>query len=250
MTHPPVVLITQRVVVFPLREERGDYLDQRWFHLFQDLGVDAYAAPNNQPAAVELYTRIGPDLLVLSGGNNLGPLISRGAVTELADDVAEERDLVESALLALAERDGVAVLGVCRGAQLIAARMGALLHPDPRHAGTRHTVRRVDGLTVHSKDLTWGAWPQHFTVASHHHWVLPTASELPPELCAVAVADDETVEAFTDRGGQTLGIMWHPEREPSPLHPGRSALRRIIEETRSHKSGCLSPRTPQISRRE
>ncbi|MEU6245692.1 gamma-glutamyl-gamma-aminobutyrate hydrolase family protein [Streptomyces sp. NPDC047024] len=209
------VAVTQRRVRFPTRGEEGDYLDARWMPLLASHRV--VLVPGDLGAARRLLDGLELAAILLSGGNDVPG--APGAV-----DLAPQRDAVEHWLLDRAERSGTTtVVGVCRGAQVLAARAGARLAEDaPRHAGTRHEVRAV-------VPASWG-WPETFTVASHHRHVLPAAG-LPAGLRVLAVADGgATVEAFTYERLPWWGLMWHPERESPPRHATR-ALAQLLDAT-------------------
>lgn len=109
----------------------------------------------------------------------------------------------------LAAAQQIPVLGVCRGAQLLAARLGAHLERRPGHAGTQHGVRTLPG----APPMPW-IWPARFEVTSHHDWVI-SRHPLPAGIKVLAEADDGTVEAFAHPTERQWGLMWHPEREPA-----------------------------------
>lgn len=69
------------------------------------------------------------DALVLAGGGDLDPNLYGGPDT-LADGVDTDRDRVEIDLVRRAQRRRTPVLGVCRGAQILAVAYGGTLVPD------------------------------------------------------------------------------------------------------------------------
>ncbi|MGV9816366.1 gamma-glutamyl-gamma-aminobutyrate hydrolase family protein [Streptomyces cellulosae] len=206
------VAVTQRRVRFPARGEEGDYLDARWMPLLA--GHRVVLVPGDLGAARRLLDGLELAAIVLSGGNDVS-----GAPG--AADRAPERDAVEHWLLDRAEQNGTTVIGVCRGAQVLAARAGARLAENAAgHAGTCHEVRAA-------APAGWG-WPETFTVASHHRHTLPAAG-LPHGLRVLAVADGgTTIEAFAFERLPWWGLMWHPERE-SPSGPATRALAHLLD---------------------
>ncbi|MDX1554688.1 MAG: gamma-glutamyl-gamma-aminobutyrate hydrolase family protein, partial [Xanthomonadales bacterium] len=66
------------------------------------------------------------DALLISGGGDVGA-VHYGGDESISRDVKPERDELELALLDAAERIGMPMLGLCRGAQLLNVHMGGTL---------------------------------------------------------------------------------------------------------------------------
>jgi putative glutamine amidotransferase len=208
-----VAAVSQRGLRRAPVDEPGDWLDDRWYPLLRQCGMVALPLPNHLDTARALWRATQPAALVLSGGNDLSHLPD-------ARDVWLPRDAVENWALDTAEHSGIPVVGICRGAQLLAHRAGAPLVRDSLHAGTRHSVLATSTAGF--------GWPDQFTVASHHNWTIP-AGTLPALFDVLAIATDGTAEAFQHRQQPHFGLMWHPERESDPAGPGRVALAAILE---------------------
>ncbi|MFM7061592.1 MAG: gamma-glutamyl-gamma-aminobutyrate hydrolase family protein [Actinomycetes bacterium] len=186
------IAITQRVVTS--RDERRDALDQRWTSLADRLDALVVPVPNVLSDHESWLDAVNPDLVVLSGGNDLAS-VSDGP------DVAPERDALERALIDRAVADGLPVLGVCRGMQMLVVHFGGHVEAVPNHAGTQHSI------TVALGDER----PRTRTVASHHRWGVPLGG-LPPSFGVVATAGDGTIEGIMHSAHPLFGMMWHPER--------------------------------------
>ena len=179
-----MVAVTQRVSIVPAYGERRDCLDQSWTRFLSACGLLPVLLPNVTEAALALCDGAGIAGMVLTGGNDLAVL----------GGDAPERDAVENALLDLAERRGLPVLGVCRGMQVIQQRFAIRL-------------RRVDGHVVQRQVIQIDGAPRE--VNSFHQFA---AFDSRPPLDVWAVATDGVVKAVRHSARPITGIMWHPER--------------------------------------
>jgi N5-(cytidine 5'-diphosphoramidyl)-L-glutamine hydrolase len=193
------VAITQRVSIVREYGERRDCLDQAWSRFLAACGLMPLALPNVPEVALALCAGGDVSGLVLTGGNDL---------PTLGGD-APERDAVENALLDLAERRRLPVLGVCRGMQLIQQRCAIQL-------------RRVEGHVTRRQVIRICGEPKE--VNSYHRFA---AFDSRPPLDVWAVADDGVVKAIRHSAQPITGIMWHPERF-DPFSPGDMALFRQV----------------------
>ncbi|WP_245575236.1 gamma-glutamyl-gamma-aminobutyrate hydrolase family protein [Chitinibacter tainanensis] len=173
------------------RNERRDALDQRLIDVLAECGLLAIPVPNRPERVAELWNAVRPQGVVLSGGNDL----SHYGGSSL------ERDKTESILLELALAEHLPVLGICRGFQMLVHYLGGKLHRLNGHTGTRHQVNGLVGNQRFDSDVN-----------SYHDWGIAELGEI---LQPLAHAADGSVEAAGHHGHRVLGIMWHPEREPS-----------------------------------
>lgn len=129
------------------------------------------------------YEGTRPWAVILSGGDDIG------------DDLL--RDEFENQLLKTALGSGVPIVGICRGAQLINIALGGTLLRVDAH------VRKVS--RVSTKD-------QSFEVTCYH----ANGIGFLGEGLEVTFRDEEgQIEGFQDSERKKVGLMWHPEREPS-----------------------------------
>ncbi|MGD0300360.1 MAG: gamma-glutamyl-gamma-aminobutyrate hydrolase family protein [Bryobacteraceae bacterium] len=176
------VAVTQRVAVDPPHATRRDCLDQVWIKFLLECGLLPIPIPNSVEAALTICEKVSG--IVLTGGNDL---------TAYGGD-APDRDETESALLDLAERRDLPVLGVCRGMQMIQHRFGTRLQQVHGHVAPRQHIS-IDGKRVE--------------VNSFHNF---GAMEVHPPLMTWAIADDGVIEAVKHSSSRMIGVMWHPER--------------------------------------
>jgi putative glutamine amidotransferase len=167
----------------------------------------------------ELLDRI--DALVLGGGADIDP--GAQGVEAHAETVGTnpDRDRFEIALALAALDRGMPLLGVCRGMQVLNVACGGTIdqHIPERLGHDRH--RPVPGSWAeHDVRIEPGslaaaaAGAESLTVKSHHHQGVDRIAE---RLSASAWAtDDDSVEAIeSGDGGFVLGVLWHPEEDPS-----------------------------------
>lgn len=185
------VVITQQVDHMPERGETRDVLDQRLIALIHAAGFVGLPVPNvsgwsvttdawdTQPLANWLGA-VRPEAVVLSGGQTIGQ--------------SPARDLTEYSLLDFAESQGIPVLAICRGMQVMAHRAGTALKSVTGHAGTRHAlVGEIEG-----------------EVNSYHNFSLENC---PFGFRILARREDGEIEAIAHDSLSWEGWMWHPERE-------------------------------------
>lgn len=197
--------ITQRVEIAAGHGERRDCLDQRWGRLLAARGLVPIPLCNGVLDVARHVEDLALDGAILTGGNDLASL-------DGAKDAAPERDQFERALLVACSARRLPVLGVCRGAQLMALFHGGQLGPVDDHVARRHAVTRVTGALGSAADRVVCRWPARFEVNSYHSFSIAPASP-GSRLVPLALADDGSVEAIGHVDLPQLGVLWHPERE-------------------------------------
>lgn len=201
------ILLTQRLVAADHGEIR-ECLDVRWGELlaaagFLPLAASLAADPANLVQIPELAG------VILTGGNDLA---------QVSDSIlSRRRDDFEHALVGAAEARNIPVLGVCRGAQFLAARAGTALIPVTGHAGSVHDLVFTAGNSGEIISQTCAGRTQ---TRSYHDWAI---ASVPPGYRIAAMAKDDTIEAFENTDAQQFGIMWHPERDV-PFAPASITL--------------------------
>ena len=166
-----------------------DNYDSYTFNLYQLIarvtGEEPVVVRNDEAGWAELAARRWDRIVVSPGPGRPG----------------RERDLgVGHAALAQHE---IPVLGVCLGHQGLAHVHGAcVVHgEDIVHGRISRVFHRADGL--------FAGIPQGFAAVRYHSLVVEPA--LPPQLTALAWADDGTLMAIGARDRPAWGVQFHPE---------------------------------------
>jgi putative glutamine amidotransferase len=157
------------------------------------------------------------DGLLVAGGADVDP-VHYGATRHAATGQERaDRDLAEHTLIEAALANGVPVLGVCRGMQLLNVVLGGTLHqhvPDvfgnTDHLPKPGTFGRVSVKTAPGSRLA-AIIGSEVDVHCHHH---QSVDLLATGMVPVAWAGDGVVEAVELAGPDfVLGVQWHPEED-------------------------------------
>jgi gamma-glutamyl-gamma-aminobutyrate hydrolase PuuD len=159
------------------------------------------------------------DGLILTGGGDVDPAGYGAPADPRTSRVQPDRDQAELELLAAALAEGLPVLGICRGMQVLnVARGGTLCQHLRDEAGHRpapgtfgsHRVRLAPRSRLASVLGPGGKQGLTLDVATAHHQGI---DRLGDGLVPVAWAQDGLIEAVELAGPHpfALGVQWHPE---------------------------------------
>ena len=196
-------VVRKPLVLLSMRSEFNKYgtqissIEHSWFDFLQELFLEPpliILVPNSD-FEDDYIMQFSPDLVVLSGGNDLTTHSQSG-------DVSENRDRIETSILL--KHGNVPILGVCRGFQLANEVLGGRLVFNSSHAGSTHEVIiATNFLKKHEQNS--------IQVNSYHNWSIPgngLASELEP----LATSKDDSIESAVHKINPWFFTMWHPER--------------------------------------
>ena len=198
-------------------------------------GGIAVLLPPQEEGAREAIAAV--DGLLLAGGPDLNPGSYGEDPHPQAGPPNTARDSWEYALLAEALAQDIAVLGVCRGMQLLnVARGGALTQHLPDNLGdTGHqpapaTFGRREVRVRNGSRLAAILGSANVPVRCYHHQAV---AEVGRDLLPVAWCVDETIEAIEMAGRRfAYGVQWHPEADPSSAS-GRRLFEALVEAART-----------------
>lgn len=216
--RPPLVGVTTSVTIGQMPERA--YVNVAYLRAVQRAGGVPVALPPNLdgPARDALWERL--DGLLLTGGGDVAPERFGEPAHAAVSDVAPERDALELELTERALADGVPLLAICRGIQVLNVALGGSLIQDlPTqtsgmivHSQQAPREQPTHGVKVMVEDTRLGAIVEsaELSVNSFHHQAI---KRLGRGLREAAWAPDGVIEGvdMPDARALVLGVQWHPE---------------------------------------
>ena len=171
---------------------------------------------SSQEDAVTLLMKC--DGLLMTGGQDVNPLLYGQTVTNQCGGICHERDEMETHFFNEAIRQNIPVLGICRGLQMINVLLGGTLYQDlPTEIDSRidHQMKAPYDRICHQVMLMPGAALHRLLrvdemgVNSYHHQAV---KDLGKELEVMAESEDGLVEAVSLPAKKFVwAVQWHPE---------------------------------------
>jgi putative glutamine amidotransferase len=168
--------------------------------------------PEDAASYIDLF-----DGLLLLGGFDVDPTFYNEEPHYELGETFRKRDLFEIALLKAAIKAGKAVMGICRGMQVVDVALGGTLYQDLSEdpdAKLKHNQKAPGNLPTHhvnvaDSSLLSSLIGKRCYVNSRHHQAIHTVA---PGLNIVAKSDDNVVEAVESKdSNQIVAVQWHPE---------------------------------------
>ncbi|GHU28769.1 hypothetical protein AGMMS50256_11890 [Betaproteobacteria bacterium] len=159
------------------------------------------------------------DGLVLQGGEDIAPECYGEPPLHLHGVCDRVRDAYEMELLHEFIESGKAVLGICRGAQLINVALGGTLYQDISQQVEHSIVHVHEDFDRYSHEVKWDESSKSArlypglsggrVVSIHHQAIKALGRGLRIEATS---AEDEVIEAVRlEAKSYVLGLQWHPE---------------------------------------
>ena len=189
-----------------------DYVDS----VIQNGGIP-YIIPFNENEEVIKEQLLNVQGLILSGGHDVDPHNYKEEPEQKLGDIWPQRDQFDMLLLKLAEENGIPVLGICRGAQIINVYHGGTLYQDLSYRKVKtlkHNQGQTPTLLTHTVETVAGTkiaellGKEKIQTNSFHHQLI---KDVAPDFKVSARCVDGVVEAIENKDASVIAVQWHPE---------------------------------------
>jgi putative glutamine amidotransferase len=195
------------------------YLNEEYVHAIIQSGGTPLILPSiSELDTIHAYVNM-MDGLLLTGGNDVNPLLYGEEPSEKLNDTLPERDHFEISLIKATLEQKKPILGICRGLQILNVVLGGTLYQDisseapghliqhrqssREHIGT-HTVEIQRNSKLHEIFGT-----DSLITNSFHHQAI---KKLAPCLDPTIKSKDGIIEGVEMAGPDFLvAVQWHPE---------------------------------------
>lgn len=235
MSARPVIGIAawlERIQWQNILDEPVAFAEASYVEKLGAVGADAVILPVQPHVPADFVRRL--DGLVIAGGPDVQSPRYVSVHTQPPRPEVGRRDAVELALAEIALAEGIPILGVCRGCQILNVIAGGTLVPEvkDRYEGIVHThwhpeIEKRAGFATHRVEAdpespVGRALGASFEVLSSHHQAV---DHLAPRFRPAARSADGLLEAFYAPDHPfAVGIQWHPEAEERKNNPLFAAL--------------------------
>lgn len=236
MPRPLIGVATQTMPAVEGERPACWIMGQRYVEALRATGAAPILLPllTNDPDAMrDIFARL--DGVFLTGGVDVDPSRYGEPKHPLCGTTDPDRDAVELMLLEYAMANGLPVLAVCRGIQILNVARGGTLYQDvtaqvpaamkhdyfPTPANPSRTYLAHDITVTPGSRLAAILGETVVSVNSMHHQAI---KDLADGLRPTAFAPDGIIEAVEGTNGQYLvAVQWHPE-ELADTQPGMRRL--------------------------
>lgn len=208
--------------------------------LLYQAGMLAVIIPLTHPDDAKEYMD-QVDALILAGGVDVDPILYNEEPLAEIGVVEPKRDSFEIALIEEAWKQGKAILGICRGLQILNVAFGGSLYQDLSYYSKlkiNHQQKTPVEYPTHSIKIAEGsileeALSNESYINSYHHQAIKNLAE---PFKAIAWSHDGVIEAFEskDSPSYVLALQWHPENlwknRPENLDIFKKFNERIIDQ--------------------
>lgn len=162
------------------------------------------------------------DALLLTGGGDIEPRRYGARPHKEVYGTSETRDELELLALDVAADLGIPVMGICRGAQMIAVHNGGKLRQHIRgHRGGTHLVITEPGSNARSAT----GYIKLTCVSLHHQEIVDPG----PGFVRTGKAIDGTTEIIESKDERCIGFQYHPEMDYGVNEASRHAFDWLVD---------------------
>ena len=213
-------------------DDGAQSLDRRYLTAVEQANGTPLPLPmgNSEDTLDDIVSLI--DGLIVIGG----PAVTDGVVGSLPEelgDIDPIRDATDRGWLSRCWEDGLPILGICYGMQLLNARAGGTIYGDvQRQSDDALTHSQKRGATTHpvqvdpSSKLYEILKTESITVNTRHLQALASVGD---GFSVAARAPDGVIEAIEHDTGWIFGVQFHPERMGDVMHP---LFDRLVDQAR------------------
>jgi putative glutamine amidotransferase len=220
--NKPIIGLSPNYISYAISESLGAqklFINEDYIHAITQAG----GVPLILPIAIDSATVIAYvtliDGLLLSGGDDITPLLYGEEPSPKLMTTRPERDQFEIALIKETLKQKKPILGICRGLQILNVALGGTLYQDiPSEVPEKlvqHRQQSKEHVATHSVDLSAGSKMKAIMKSdtlitnSFHH---QSIKNLAPGLEVVAKARDGIIEGIEMPDAKfVLAVQWHPE---------------------------------------
>ena len=183
--------------------EPRDAISHDWINFLLLNDFEVVLIPNCGDKVTKFLDSNNINRIILTNGND----ISNDDNNNELSNISELRDYTENLMIEWAIENDIAILGVCRGAQLINLFYGGSLthNLEKNHIAINHNVNICDDITSNYFGKLY------FETNSYHkHGIYK--HNLAQGLTPFAISEDGIIEGYYNNS-KILSIQWHPERK-------------------------------------
>ncbi len=156
------------------------------------------------------------DGVLLTGGEDVSPILYGEPVTSKEGIVSPQRDEFELRIIEMAEKRNLPILGICRGLQILTVYYGGKLIQDLEAISKlKHWAFRgerampVHRVEIKKESILYELYREEnlFVNSFHRQAIL----DVPKMFKISAVSEDGVIEAIESKEKKILGVQWHPE---------------------------------------
>ena len=197
---------------------RRSYVNEDYVQSVIKNGGIPYIIPMNADDEVIKQQIENIDALILSGGQDVNPLLYNEQPHRGLGGILPERDYFDYKLIDFAKQKNIPILGICRGFQILNVYHGGTLYQDLsayKESFIKHDQVNNPSVATHTVDIVKGTKLHAMfnedvvMVNSFHHQII---KDVPKGFKVSAIASDKVIEAIEAEGDTFIvAVQWHPE---------------------------------------